>query len=114
MNPIKLIWQTIKFIANDLKTDFQFIVKVVKGEVDLDARWKEINHGFTWVEFLKVNWPLFLACLIVGLTTWFIAAKFYQKVANDYIINNCHVSTMLHEGQQFIMEKVNMSDLEGI
>ena len=106
MNPIATLF---KFLFDDLKKDVQTIKevcgKIRRGESIID---ESSLKNFTFYEFLKQNWPLFLCCLMTFLVGWFVAAKYYQNIANTYIIN------WIEENSVDVLRKINKTVVDNV
>ncbi len=93
MNPIKAI-------INDIKTDIQFLRKILKGEYKFPYTLKEVidirpilKDAQTWIFFMII-----IAALFTGS---FVSAKYYQYQANEEII----------KAQEFVdLHCLNISD----
>jgi len=84
MNPIK-------FLIEDLKSDWKAVKEigeVVSGKKELPERVKtrfktEFLHG--WSTFFQDNWLFFLLLCLAFASGWFMSAKHYQNICNQYI-----------------------------
>jgi hypothetical protein len=88
MNPIKSI---IKFFWNDFVTDIKAIKDMFTDKEKNEQFFEKLRKAlFTgWIEYFQKNGTsIFLFALLLSLaffSGWFVSAKHYQNVCNEYI-----------------------------
>jgi hypothetical protein len=76
------------FIYNDFKQDFIVIKRIFTEKGFLEARIKYIEESLKSLKFnelLAFAWPLLILFAAFFFAGWFIAAKYYQGIANQAI-----------------------------
>jgi len=106
MNPIKALYETIKWVVVDLFETLRTAVDIVRHPDKYNDRQKELFTELTtgWGRFLKNNWWLFLLFALVFAGAWFAAAKYYQNQCNIFIYEN-----YIEKGANTLIQGINNS-----
>jgi len=77
----------IKAIINSFKEDWKKIKAILDGKATIDPR---VLKGMFSAKklFGDGGWMFFLLCIGFFFAGWFVAAKYYQNICNEYIFTN--------------------------
>ena len=86
-NPIKWLWEVLRFFVLDIKSDIKFLIDIKRGKAKIREfsveEWKELSIK----SILKENWIMFLLIFLAFVVGWFFASQYYQNACNQFIWN---------------------------
>ena len=85
MNPI---FTFFKFLYDDTKEDIMTLKKMFTDEKYLREGWDRIILAlkqFNFHDFLVTSWPVIIIIVGFFFAGWFLAAKYYEHLANEAI-----------------------------
>ena len=96
MNPLKPLFDFVRFIYDDFKTDIKAIILTVKRIKNEEPVWdpektqelKDYIKNWNLYDFLQEHWLFFLLIIFAFISGYYIATKRYQDVCNTWIIDN--------------------------
>lgn len=115
------IWKIIKFVYQDLVTDVKCLIdiikKISKGEEILSSEKKEILKRelktITPSNFIKESWPWIIVVIFAFLCGWIVAAKYYQIICNNFIIEN-YINPEIIKNLPSNITPINISNISGL
>ncbi|OGM02627.1 hypothetical protein A3K72_01920 [Candidatus Woesearchaeota archaeon RBG_13_36_6] len=78
----------LKFLKDDLKSDYDFIRNIKSNEEHIDERMKEFKEAFkpnNMKRDMQQNWIWILIVIAAVLVGMFVSAKYYQNECNQFI-----------------------------
>ena len=90
----------IKFVWNDLRTDYLFLKQVYNGTYKLKHKVTKADIKKAMISILKDKWTYVLIMFLIAfyLSGWMGASAHYQQACNQYIYENLMTAKVTNGG----------------